>query len=374
LHRQAYRRVKTHFPIHFLPITLELIFMAQIDLRSDINTRPCAEMRKVIANAEVGEALKGEDPNVAALEQEVAEIFGHEAALFVPSATMANQLAIRVLATGGELLVHESAHIIEQERCAAAVIGSIQTRTLPGDRGRMSADQVASALRSGRFGVRTTMATVELTHNLGGGSIYDFSELQRISASVHSAGAALHCDASRIWNAHVKTGIALKDYGELFDTLSVCFSKGLGAPVGSALIGSKSTVESARPLCRQQGGGMHKAGMLAAGALHAMRHHLSDLAQDHANAQKLASLLTEGSFPGQLAYPVDTNIIMWDLPDDFPVDTLLDLAHREGVILREMRDHRLRLVTYRDLSAEIITEAARILCRVGNSVLEHTPT
>ena len=238
-----------------------------VDLRSDTVTRPSAQMRQSMAAAEVGDDVYGEDPTVNALEERVAAMFGLPAALFVPSGTMGNQIALRLVCPAAdELICDADAHIVSYEGGGAAQHGGIQTRTLVADRGLLTTEAVEPQLRfPGYHTVPTRAVAVEQTHNRGGGAVYPLTTLKELRALTTSYGIAFHCDGARIWNAHVASGIGFGEYGALFDTMSVCLSKGLGAPVGSVvLMADPAMVEEARAIRRRLGGGMRQAGVLAA--------------------------------------------------------------------------------------------------------------
>src|SRR5215468_3739375 len=228
-----------------------------IDLRSDTVTRPTPGMRAAMAAAEVGDDVYAEDPTVNALQERVAALFGHEAALFAPSGSMANQIGLQLsVPPGSELLCDGDAHVITSEIGAAAAIGGITTRTWPACGPDIDADLVSSMVRREGYGVPTRAIAVEQTHNHGGGGVIPFATLRRLRETADEAGIKLHCDGARIWHAHVADGIALRDYGVLFDTMSVCLSKGLGAPVGSLVVGSAEKIAEAREIRKRMGGGM----------------------------------------------------------------------------------------------------------------------
>ncbi|MEY3756333.1 MAG: hypothetical protein RL356_605, partial [Actinomycetota bacterium] len=238
-----------------------------IDLRSDTVTKPSAGMREAMAKALVGDDVYGEDPTINSLEERVAKLFGKEAALFCPSGSLANQLSIRMLvAPGEELITETNSHIVRAELGAGAVFSGITTRTWLASRGLLSADDALNIARpdSGPYLVSTTAIAVENTHNFGGGTIQPISEIKKLREESEKLGIALHLDGARIWNAHIASGVELIEYGKYFDTLSVCLSKGLGAPVGSLMIASKERVAKARQWRKRYGGGMRQAGIVAA--------------------------------------------------------------------------------------------------------------
>jgi threonine aldolase len=319
-------------------------------------------MREAMAAAEVGDDVYGEDPTVNALEAQVASLFGHEAALFTPTGSMANQVALQLLvAPGAELLCDADAHVVTYEVGAAAAYGAISTRTWPASGGDVDVDAVAGMVRpDGFFAVPTRAIAVEQTHNRAGGAVLPFATLERLRAVADAAGVALHCDGARIWHAHVADGVALAAYGRLFDTLSVCLSKGLGAPVGSLVIGSAERIATARTIRKRLGGGMRQVGILAAAGAYALRHHVARLADDHARARRLASALEPTGVVD--AGRVRTNIVPLDLtkaPLDAPA--LGAAARASGVLVSVLGPRTARLVTHLDVDDAGVDRAIEIL-------------
>ena len=261
-----------------------------IDLRSDTITQPTPAMREAMARAEVGDDVFGDDPTVTRLEARTAEILGKEAAVFTPSGTMANQLALRAhTEPGDEILVDGNAHIYYYETGAPAALAGVMCRCLPGVRGLFTVADVEAALRpADQHFAPTKLVCLENTHNRGGGSVWPMERIREIADVSRARGLRLHLDGARLWNAAVATGIPERDYAAHFDSVSVCFSKGLGAPIGSALCGTREFIQRARRFRKMYGGGMRQAGIIAAGALHALEHHRARLAEDHANARALA--------------------------------------------------------------------------------------
>ncbi|HZD71674.1 MAG TPA: GntG family PLP-dependent aldolase [Actinomycetes bacterium] len=282
-----------------------------IDLRSDTLTRPTPAMRRAMAEAEVGDDLHREDPTTKRLEAAVAERLGHQAALFVPSGTMGNHISLRLAAAPGTgCIAHEHNHILWHESAAAARLSGIQFHTLPGPRGLLDPEAVRARVRTAEYGTPTSAIAVEQTHNRGGGAVWPLETLVAMRRVADSAGLHLHCDGARIWNAHVATGVPLERYGALFDTLSVCFSKGLAAPVGSAVVGDRELIERAREERQLLGGGMRQSGVLAAAALVALEQMVDRLAEDHANARRTAETVA-AAVPGSVDLDsVQTNMIM----------------------------------------------------------------
>ena len=328
--------------------------MPLVDLRSDTLTRPTAAMRAAMADAEVGDDVYGEDPTVNALEERVAALFGHEAAVLVPSGTMGNQICLRLVAQpADELLCDADAHIVTYEHGGAAQHGGIQTRTVPG--GLMDAAAVEPYLRPDGWGtVATRAVSVEQTHNRGGGLVHPLADLQGLRTLTAKHAMALHCDGARIWNASVASGTPLHEYGALFDTLSVCLSKGLGAPVGSVVVTDTERAAEARVLRKRLGGGMRQAGVLAAAGLHALDHHVERLAEDHRRAALLAEVLEVG--------PVDTNIVPVDLTGSpWDARALAAAAAEQAVLLSVVGPRRVRLVTHLDVDDTGIRRASEVV-------------
>jgi threonine aldolase len=329
--------------------------MTLVDLRSDTVTRPTAGMRRAMADAEVGDDVYVEDPTVTALEERVASLFGHEAALFVPSGTMGNQIGLRLVCEPGqEILCDADAHVVTYEMGAAAAIFGLSTRTVVSSGGRLSADQLIEQVRpqDNWHLTGTAAVAVENTHNRGGGLVQPLEELQKLWDWSRGAGVSIHLDGARIWNAHVASGVDLATYGRLADTASVCFSKGLGTPVGSVLIASAERIATARLWRKRLGGGMRQVGVLAAACLYALDHHLPRLHEDHEHAQLLAKRL--GLDPSTVA----TNMAVLD---DVNAPVVAEAAKGEGVLVSQVSDRRIRLVTHLDVDRAAIDRAADVL-------------
>ena len=316
-------------------------------------------MREAMARAEVGDDVYGEDPTAAALQKEVAKIVGKEAALFVPSGTMSNQLAIKChTEPGDEVVVGEGAHSMWYESGGAAMLSGVQF-AVAGSGGLFDADQMEAAIKPPAYYYpRTSLVCVENTHNRAGGRIFPQNDVVAICNRAHSRGLKVHLDGARIWNASVATGIEVAKLAEKFDTVSVCFSKGLGAPVGSALCGPKKLVEvEAFRLRKMWGGGMRQIGILAAAAMHALTHHRVRLADDHANAKLLGELVSKAK--GVSVVPVETNIVNIDVP--ISAEKISESAKAAGVLLSATGPTRLRAVTHLDVAKNDIERAAEIL-------------
>jgi threonine aldolase len=329
-----------------------------IDLRSDTLTRPTPQMRRAMADAEVGDDVFDEDPTVHALQDKVAALFGHEAALFMPTGSMANVLAVASLvAPGQEVLCEASAHIARAELGAHGAITGLTMRTWRHPRGQVDLDAVAEmfAPDMGPFFVRTAAVSVENTHNFAGGVVLPLEDLKALRAWAESAGVGVHLDGARIWNAHVATGVPLAEYGACVDVMSVCLSKGLGAPVGSVMVGSAAAIAEARVRRKRMGGGMRQVGILAAAGLHALDHHVARLADDHAHARLLAEAC------GLDPTTVDTNIVV--VPRD-DADDFVAGARAGGVLVSPVGPRAVRLVTHLDVGREQAERAAAVLGRL----------
>ncbi|MBS0190210.1 MAG: GntG family PLP-dependent aldolase [Phycisphaerales bacterium] len=338
-----------------------------IDLRSDTVTRPTPEMRKAIANAEVGDEVLGDDPTVRRLEEKFAALLGKPAACFVPTGTMANQTAIRAhTEPGDEIICSEGAHIIHYETGAPAALSGVMIRTIPGPKGLFDVQDVAPLIRQDAYHFpHSRLVMMENTHNRGGGTVWPLAQVQRVAQEARRHGLKLHLDGARLWNAHVATGVAMKDYAAPFDTISCCFSKGLGAPVGSAVAGDATAIMRVQRFKKMFGGMTRQVGILAAAALYAMENHIARLAEDHANAKKLAEMIA--NIPGlSIALgPVETNILYFDIAQDVPLTAqeLSDRLKSMNVLMLATGPRRIRCVTHLDVHASMIPAAAQAIER-----------
>ena len=338
---------------------------AFIDLRSDTVTRPTPGMRQAMAQAEVGDDVFGDDPTVAKLEQKVADLLGKEAALYVPSGTMSNQLAVNIhCQPGDELLCEAYCHIYVNEAGGPAVLSGVTCRTFEGDHGILDLSQLEDKIRNpdDPHLVKTRLVCLENTHNRGGGRIYPIEKIEAISQWAQKNGLIMHMDGARLWNAIVASGISAREWGKHFDTVSVCFSKGLGAPVGSALAGPKTMIAKARRQRKLFGGGMRQAGIIAAGCIYALDHHVDRLADDHRNAQILAQSIADT--PGLSLDPgeVDTNLVWFHI--DPSVGTAKDIAARlkqQGVLVHAAGAQKIRACLHLDVSKAQAERAADAL-------------
>jgi threonine aldolase len=325
-----------------------------IDLRSDTVTKPTAGMRAAMAAAEVGDDVFGEDPTVIKLQERVAHMLGMEAGLFVPSGTMSNQIAIKThTQPGDEILCDLNCHIYNYEAGGPAVLSGVTCRTLDGEFGILDLGQLEDKIRPSTdcHLVRTRMVALENTHNRGGGTIYPLEKISAISRWARANGLVMHLDGARIWNAIVVTGIPACEWAKHFDSVSVCFSKGLGATVGSALFGSREFIDRAKRVRKLFGGGMRQAGVLAAACLYALDHHVERMAEDHRHARMIAAAIAE--IPGLTLYPpqIETNLIWFHV--DPRVGTANDVAallKSQGVLVYASGPHKLRACTHLDVS------------------------
>jgi threonine aldolase len=335
-----------------------------IDLRSDTVTRPTLGMRRAMADAEVGDDVYREDPEVEALQDEVAERFGREAALFVPSGVMATQIWMRVLARPGTEVVCESdAHIVAYEAGAAAINAQVQFRTVDGDRGRLDADRVRAALRPPTFPyTEVAVLSAEETTNRGGGAVHGLERLRALRALADERGLAFHGDGARIFNALVATGADAVEVGQVFTGFSFCLSKALGAPVGSLVVGDADAIEEGRTWRRRFGGAMRQVGVLAAAGRHALANHVERLAEDHANARHLAEIVAEAAPEAVDLDGVETNMVYVGTGDRAAAE-VLEVLRREGVAAGAMGPHLVRLVTHLDVDAADCRRAGEVLAR-----------
>ena len=301
------------------------IMNCPIDFRSDTITKPTDGMRRAMAEAVVGDDVFGDDPTVNELERATAELLYKPAAVFMPSGTMTNQVALRAhTEPGDEVLIEAEAHMYYYEAGGPAALSGVMCRLLAGRRGIFSADEMRAALRPENLHYpRTKLVCVENTHNRGGGSVWPIEQVAEVAAAAREAGLKLHMDGARLWNASAATGVSEADYAKHFDSVSVCFSKGLGAPVGSALVGDEEFIARARRFRKMFGGGMRQAGIIAAGALYALQNHRERLAEDHANARKLAEALAEMDGIELDPADVETNIVMFRVTS-MPAAELVD--------------------------------------------------
>jgi threonine aldolase len=326
-----------------------------VDLRSDTVTRPSAAMRQAMAEAEVGDDVYGDDPTANALEAEIASLLGFEAALFVPTGSLSNQLGLRLLVKPGqELVCDHTAHVVRAELGAAAVFSGITTRTWRAARGLLESADVAALIspNAGPYLVSTAAIAVENTHNFGGGTVQPLAAVREVQQLGRDHGLGLHLDGARLWNAHVASGLPLTELAAGFDTVSVCLSKGLGAPVGSLLVSDAARIAEARVWRKRYGAGMRQVGILAAAGRYAVQHNITRLVADHQRAAWLAEQL------GAPAGATETNIVVLVVED---APGVAAKAAEEGVLVSALGPTFLRLVTHLDVDDSAVQRAAEVL-------------
>jgi threonine aldolase len=342
--------------------------MKYLDFRSDTITKPSPAMRQAIATAEVGDDVFGDDPTVICLEEKIAALFGKEASLFVASGTMGNQVALRTISEPGwELLCERDCHIVNYEAAGPAIHSQLLVNMISTARGVFTAEQVEEAVRPPNIhNPVTKIVAIENTHNRHGGTIFPLEEILKIRRVADKHNLLMHLDGARIWNAHVATGILLSDWAAPFDSISVCLSKGLGAPVGSMIIGSLEFIRKARRIRKLFGGGMRQVGILAAAGLYAIENNIKRLAEDHQNARILAEGLNKISrFQVDLSR-VETNIVIVDIPEmRKPPEELVDILKKNGILAVPFGRTRLRFVTHLDVSREDCLQALDIISHIN---------
>jgi threonine aldolase len=322
-----------------------------VDLRSDTVTRPTASMRAAMAAAHVGDDVFGEDPTVNALEARLAGMFGHEAGLFCPSGTMTNQIAINVhTRPGDEVICDESAHIYRYEGGGVMATSGCSVKFVDHDRGRFTAEQVQAAVndRQAAYLANSRLVNVENTSNRGGGSFWDIREVARIRTVCAAHGLAMHLDGARIFNAMAVDGTTPGQWGALFDSISICLSKGLGAPVGSVLVGSRAFIQQALRVRKRLGGGMRQSGMLAAAGLHAMDHHVDRLHEDHRRAREVGEVLQRSPRVSGVM-PVETNIVIYELASGMDARTHVAQLAEHGLLAFAIAPQQVRMVFHLDV-------------------------
>jgi threonine aldolase len=334
--------------------------MRTVDLRSDTVTKPTPDMRRAMFEAEVGDDVWGDDPTVIELEREVARVLGKEAAVYVPSGAMGNLICVRSQTRpGDEILLHEKAHVVVHEQGGAAALAGVQTHMLPGEDGVLDVDLLERSLRDPAdiHHARQSLVCVENTVGELGGLVYPQQRLRAVADFAHAHGMRLHMDGARIWNASVASGRTAAEIAAPADSVSVCFSKGLGAPVGSAVAGSAELVSIARRNRKLFGGGMRQAGIIAAGALHALRHHVERLADDHRNARGLAEGLAAHRRLRVMPDRVQTNIVLATVTDGTPAPDMVAELGAAGILCASLDDRTVRFVTHLDVDGEAISAA-----------------
>lgn len=360
--------LKLYFLVTLFPWFFSGGYMKEfIDLRSDTVTKPTPEMRKAMAEAEVGDDVYGEDPTVNALQGKVAEVLGKEAAIYVSSGTMANQLAIKChTQPGDDVILEGSSHSYNFEGGAGAVLSGVQFNCLKGVRGILDVSQIEEAIRpDDHHFPASRLVVIENTHNRGGGSVYPVERIAQIYQFAKSRDLSIHLDGARLWNACVAKGVQPVDYAQFADSVSVCLSKGLGAPVGSMVAGSKAFIHRVHRFRKMIGGGMRQIGILAAAGIYALDHHIERLREDHQNAKRLALGLEQ--FRGVSIAPeeVETNIVIFDIGETgMTAQQVAEGMKKEGVLIHAIGKTRIRLVTHLDVTKEDMDTALKAFKKV----------
>lgn len=333
-----------------------------IDLRSDTFTKPTAAMLEAMFKASVGDDVFGEDPSVNKLEAMVSEMFGMPAALFCPSGTMTNQIAIKChTQPGDEVICDKVSHVYIYEGGGIAFNSASQVKAIDGDRGRITAEQVEEAINPDDVHkARTSLVCIENTANRGGGSCYDFSEIKKIKETCLQHGLSLHLDGARLWNALIAKNETARQYGEIFDSISVCLSKGMGTPVGSLLLGKTDFIKKARRVRKVFGGGMRQAGYLAAAGIYALENNIQRLAQDHQHAKEIATALSKKSFIGRIM-PVETNIIIFEITGQYTASEFCKSLSKQDILCLPISTTQVRMVTHLDFTKEMLKRLLGVL-------------
>jgi len=344
--------------------------MQIIDLRSDTVTKPTHAMREAMLNAAVGDDVIDIDPTVVELQEHTARLLGKEAAIFMPSGTMTNQIALRVHCVPGDEFICESGcHIYNYEQGAFAQLSGLVAKTIPGQNGLLDLEQLIGSVRpDNEHTVRTKLLCLENTHNRGAGKVYSLSRIQSLCNWAHSEGLQTHLDGARLFNASIATGVSLQAFSDPFESVSVCFSKGLGAPVGSCLAGTREFIAKARRARKLFGGGMRQIGILAAGALYALEHQMTRLAEDHENARILAKTISQCKSLSLSDKEPDTNIVIFHVQKDWGTAAQFSLSLKEhGVLSLPFGPQSIRLVTHLDVTREQILQACKSIESVAKS-------
>lgn len=332
-----------------------------IDFRSDTVTKPGPGMMEAMMKAKVGDDVFGEDPSINELEVLAATMFGMEAALFCPSGTMTNQIAIKChTQPGDEVICDETSHIYQYEGGGIAFNSGASVKLLQGDKGRISAAQVVAAIQpDDAHRPNTSLVSLENTSNRGGGSCYDFEEIKKIKAVCSEKKLAFHLDGARLWNALVAKNETPTQYGEVFDSISVCLSKSLGCPVGSLLLGKKEFIKKARRIRKVFGGGMRQAGFLAAAGIYALQNNIERLSEDHTHARQIADKIAYKKFVN-MVLPVETNIIIFELKETITAPALVATLKEHNILGYAISPNRVRLVVHLDISPEMTAKTIKV--------------
>jgi len=333
-----------------------------VDLRSDTVTKPTPGMLEAMWSAKVGDDVFGEDPSINELETMAANMFGMEAGLFCPSGTMTNQIAIKChTQPGDEVICDESAHVYQYEGGGIAFNSGASVKLLHGDRGRITAAQVQAAINPDDVHrANTSLVCLENTSNRGGGSCYDFAEIKKIKAVSAEHGLAFHLDGARLWNALVAKNETARQYGEAFDSISICLSKSLGCPVGSVLLGKKDLIKKARRIRKVFGGGMRQAGFIAAAGIYALQHNIERLSVDHDHAKAIAAAFETKDFV-KMVLPVETNIIIFEVKGAYTAKKLAEKFNENNIRCIAIAPTQIRMVTHLDISEQMVREVVSFI-------------
>lgn len=336
-----------------------------IDYRSDTVTKPTAPMLEAMIKARVGDDVFGEDPSINELENMAAEMFSMEAAIFCPSGTMTNQIAIKChTQPGDEVICDESSHVYQYEGGGIAFNSGASVKLLQGDRGRITAEQVLAAINpDDPHRAHSSLVSLENTSNRGGGSCYDIAELKKIKAICLEKKLALHLDGARLWNALVAKKETARQHGELFDSISICLSKSLGCPVGSLLLGKKDFIKKGRRIRKAFGGGMRQAGFIAAAGVYALKNNIERLEEDHTHARQVADVIAFKSFV-KMVLPVETNIIIFELADGMAAQELVNKLKEHHILSYAISPNRVRLVLHLDITKEMVAETIKVFSQL----------
>ena len=332
-----------------------------IDYRSDTVTKPTPAMMEAMMKAKVGDDVFGEDPSINELESMAAAMFGMESSIFCPSGTMTNQIAIKChTQPGDEVICDESSHVYQYEGGGIAANSGASVKLLYGDFGRITAEQVKGAIQpDDAHRAHTSLVSLENTSNRGGGSCYDFAEIKKIQAVCKENKLAFHLDGARLWNALVAKNESPKQYGETFDSISICLSKSLGCPVGSLLVGKKDFIKKARRVRKAFGGGMRQAGFLAAAGIYALQNNIERLAEDHAHTKQIGDAIAKKEFVNTVL-PVETNIIIFELKEGITAQELVTKLKEQSILGYAISPNRIRLVVHLDISKEMVTKTIEV--------------
>jgi threonine aldolase len=344
-----------------------------IDLRSDTVTMPSDEMREIMSKALVGDAVYGEDPSVNELQDFTAELLGKEAAIFLPSGTMGNQLGLKInTKAGDEVIVENDAHIYYYETAGPSIISQVQLRVIPSDSGMPDLNKIESCIRPDIYYFpKTTLICLENTHNRHGGTVIDLDYIKDVKMLADKYGIKMHLDGARLWNASVETGISMKEYSEAFDTINICLSKGLGAPIGSLLVGSKESITMALKWRKILGGGMRQAGIIAAGGLYAIKNNFDKLKDDHENAKLFGNEINKCDYIDCDLGKVQTNMVIFECINGMISSKLHDELITDGLLVHEVGDNKIRAVFHLHITKEIARTASEIVISTAKKIMDN---